>query len=143
MNRNKVHRKKHKKGFVLVLTVFVTMILATLIIVFLNITTIDLILVKNHFYSSRAYYIAEAGVSYAIDQIRLNGPLEDTQWENTFPPATSDKYNVSVSQNSTVINSIGLATIPNFSRALEVQISVSGSSPPYKVTINQWKEVIQ
>lgn len=125
------------------MTVVTTLILATLIIAFLNITAIDLNLVKNHMCSSKAYYIAEAGIADAINQIRLNGPLEDTQWEDTFPPNTSDTYSVSVSQNSTVITSTGLALASNFSRALEVKVSVSGSSSPYNVSINQWKEVTQ
>jgi len=144
MNRNNnIHTKKRVKGFVLVMTVVTTLILATLIIAFLNITAIDLNLVKNHMCSSKAYYIAEAGIADAINQIRLNGPLADTQWQETFPPNTSDTYNVSVSQNSTVITSTGLASASNFSRALEVKVSVSGSSSPYKVSINQWKEVTQ
>lgn len=144
MNRNNnIHSKKNEKGFVLVLTLFATVILATLIIAFLNITSIDLNLVKNHMCSSKAYYIAEAGIADAINQIRLNGPLADTQWEDTFPPDTSDTYNVSISQNSTVITSTGFASASNFSRALEVKVSVSGSSSPYKVSINQWKEVTQ
>ena len=125
------------------LTLFAVLIMATLIIAFLNITAIDLNLVKNHMCSSKAYYIAEAGIADAINQIRLNGPLADTQWEETFPPNTSDTYNVSVSQNSTVITSIGLASASNFSRALEVKVSVSGSSSPYNVSISQWKEVTQ
>ena len=144
MNRNNnIHTKKREKGFVFVMTVVTTLILATLIIAFLNITSIDLTLVKNHMCSSKAYYIAEAGVADAINQMRLNGSLEDTQWEDTFPSNTSDTYNVSVSQNSTVITSTGLALASNFSRALEVKVSVSGSSSPYKVSINQWKEVTQ
>jgi len=144
MNRNNnIHTKKREKGFVFVMTVVTTLILATLIIAFLNITAIDLNLVKNHMCSSKAYYIAEAGIADAINQIRLNGPLADTQWEEFFPPDTSDKYNVSVSENSTVINCTGLASASNFSRALEVKVSVSGSSSPYKVSISQWKEVTQ
>ncbi len=144
MNRNnKLHTDKRRKGFVLVLTLFTVLILSALIIAFINITAIDLSLVKNHMCSSKAYYIAEAGIADAINQIRLNGPLADTQWEETFPPNTSDTYNVSVSQSSAVITSTGLASASNFSRALEVKVSVSGSSSPYKVLINQWKEVTQ
>ena len=144
MNRNNnILTKKRKKGFVLVLTLFAVLIMATLIIAFLNITAIDLNLVKNHMCSSQAYYIAEAGIADAINQIRLNGPLADTQWEETFPLNTSNTYNVSVSQSSTVITSTGLASASNFSRALEVKLSVSGSSSPYNVSISQWKEVTQ
>ena len=143
MNRNdKSHTNKYKDGFVLVLTVFVTMIVATLILACLNTTSIDLVLVKNYMCSAQAYYIAEAGIADAINQIRLNGPLSDTQWEEYFPSGSSDKYTVSVSQSSTLINSTGLAVASNFSRSLEVSINVSGSFSPYQVSISQWKEVI-
>lgn len=144
MNRkNNIHTMKCEKGFVFLVTVITSLILATLLIGFLNITSIDLNLVKNHMCSSQAYYIAEAGVADAINQIRLNGPLSDTQWTEFFPSGSSDTYNVSVSQNSTVINCTGLASASNFSRALEVKVNVSGSSSPYNVSISQWKEVTQ
>ena len=144
MNRNNnIHTDQRREGFVLVLTLFTILILATLVIGFINISAIDLNLVKNHMCSSKAYYIAEAGVADAINQMRLNGSLADTQWQETFPSSTSSTYNVSVSQNSTVITSTGLAATSNFSRTLEVQVNLTGSLSPYKVSINQWKEVTQ
>jgi len=139
---NKLYTDDRRKGFVLVLTLFAALILATLTIAFINITSIDLTLVKNHMYSSKAYYIAEAGVADAIDKIQ-RGVSTTTPWENPFPSGSSDKYTVSVSQNPTVIKSTGLASVSNFSRTLEVRVNVSGSSSPYKVSINQWKETTQ
>lgn len=122
------------------MTLFMSLIMAALVIGLLNVTAIDLNLVKNHMCSLQAYYIAEAGVADAINQMRQNGPLTDTQWEEFFPPATPSKYNVSVSQSSTLINCTGLAATSNFSSVLEVQVSVTGSSTPYDVSIEQWKE---
>jgi hypothetical protein len=143
MNKEIKKIRKNRDGFVLVLTAFATMIMATLIIAFLNMTYIDLLLVKNHMCSTKAYYIAEAGVADAINEMRLNGPLSDTQWEEFFPSGSSDKYTVAVSQSSTVINSTGLEANTNFSRILEVTVSLSGGSAPYNVSINQWKEITQ
>jgi hypothetical protein len=140
--KDNIYIKSRKKGFILVLTLLVSLIVATLIIAFLDITSTDLTLVKNHMYSVKAYYIAEAGVADAINQIRLNGPLADTQWQAFFPSG-SDQYTVTVSQSSTVIKSTGFAWASNFSRTLEAKISISGSSQPYNVSINQWKEVAQ
>jgi hypothetical protein len=140
---NNILRKKHEKGFVLALTLFASLILATLIAAFLGMTAIDLNLAKNHTSSSRAYYIAEAGAADAINRIQQNGPLTDASWELPFPSGSPDKYIVAVSQNSTVIKSTGFASASNFSRALEVKIKISGSSQPYKVSINQWKETAQ
>jgi hypothetical protein len=140
---NNIFRKKYEKGFVLMLTIFASLILATLIVAFLCMTAIDLNLAKNHTGSSKAYYIAEAGAVDAINQIQLNGPLTDASWELSFPSGSPDKYTVAVSQNSTVIKSTGFASASNFSRTLEVKIKISGSSQPYKVSINQWKETAQ
>ncbi len=140
---NNIYTIGREKGFILVLTLLVSLIIATLVIAFLSMSSIDLDLVKNHMYSLKAYYIAEAGVADAINQIRLNGPLADTQWQAFFPPSSSDRYTVSVSQSSSIINSTGLAYAANFSRILEVKVSISGSSSPYTVSINQWKEVVQ
>ena len=142
---NSYHNKsdKNTNGFILILTLFTVLILATLIIAFLNITSIDMTLVKNHMYSSQAYYIAEAGVADAINRIRLNGPLANMQWQAFFPSASSDKYTVTVSQSSTVIRSTGLAYAANFSRTLELKVDISGSSSPYNVSINRWKETTQ
>ena len=125
------------------MTLFTALILATLIIGLLNITAIDLNLVKNHMFSLKAYYIAEAGIADAINRLRLDGPLADTQWQESFPSGSSDEYTVSVSQSSTIINSTGLAAASNFNRTLEVTVSVTGSSSPYKVFISQWKEATQ
>jgi len=134
-------RAESREGFVLVLTVFTSVILATLIIGFLNMTAIDLNLFKNHMCSLQAYYIAEAGIADAIDKIQ-QGTSTTTPWEEDFP-AAPDKYSVSVTQGSTtVINSTGLASASNFSRVLEVTVNVTGSSAPYKVRINKWEEKI-
>lgn len=125
------------------MVLFTVLILAALVIGLLSLTEIDAILVKNHMCSLQAYYIAEAGIADAIDEIRQNGALGDTQWEEFFPAGTSSKYNVSVTQSSTLISCTGLAASSNFSRALEIQVGITGSSAPYNVLIEQWKEVVQ
>jgi Tfp pilus assembly protein PilX len=139
MNNNHNTSDKNTKGFILVLTLFAALILATLIIAFINITSIDLTLVKNHICSSQAYYIAEAGVADAIDKIQ-RGVSTTTSWEEDFP-AAPNKYSVEVEEGPPkVITSTGFLTEANFSRTLEVTVSVTGSSSPYEVSINQWKE---
>jgi hypothetical protein len=138
--KDNIYIKSRKKGFILVLTLLVTLILATLVIGFLSMESIDLDLVKNHMYSLKAYYIAEAGVADAIDKIQRGVPI--TSGAIPFPLGSSDTYTVSVDPNST-ITSTGLAATSNFRRTLEVKIKISGSSPSYTVSINQWKEVIQ
>jgi len=143
MNNKAEKSGKNSRGFVLILTLFAAVLLATLIMGMANMTAVDAGLVKNHMYSMQAYYIAEAGAADAIDRIQQQGTLVTTDWE-TFFPASPDKYTVSVTQGSTtVITSTGLAATANFTRELEIDLNVSGTSAPYIVLINYWKEVIQ
>jgi len=133
--------EKSTQGFILVLTLFTALILATLVIGLLNLTTIDLNLVKNHMFSLQAYYIAEAGIADAIDKIQ-QGTSTATPWEEYFPAAPS-KYSVVVTQGPpVVITSTGLAASSNFSRSLEVEVTVSSGPAPYTISIKQWKETI-
>jgi Tfp pilus assembly protein PilX len=137
--KNNIYIKSRKKGFILVLTLLVTLILAVLVIGFLSMSSIDLDLVKNHMYSLKAYYIAEAGVADAINQIQNSlVPFVNTHWQAAFPSGSLDTYTVDA--NSTVITSTGFASASNFSRTLQVKIKVSGSSQHYTVSINQWKD---
>ena len=140
MNKNVKKSEKNARGFILVLVLFTTLILATLTIGLLNLTAIDANLARNYMYSLQAYYIAEAGVADAMGNIRLNGPGDDT-WQSTFPSSTSNKYSVDVVEDSpTVIKSTGTVTNANFSRTLEVLVNVTGGAAPYNVSITQWKE---
>ncbi len=139
---NNIHTGKRRKGFVLVLTLFAALIMSALIIAFVNIQTIDLSLIKNNMSSKKAYYIAEAGIADAINEIRTNGLVADTQWERNFPLDTSaDSYSVAVSQRGLFITSTGNAAASNFSRTLEVKVAFYHSATPYVVAIEQWKEV--
>ncbi len=142
MNKEKRKTAKDTKGFILILVLFTVLIIATLIIGLLNLTAIDASLVKNHLCSLQAYYIAEAGIADAIDDIRQNGPLADSSWQETFPAGSSSQYDVAVSQSSTIINCTGLAGASNFSRTLEVQVDITGGSSPYNVSVTTWKEMI-
>ena len=125
------------------LTLFAALILATLIIAFINITSIDLTLAKNYVYSSEAYYMAEAGVADAIDKIQRDA-LVVNEWENFFPAGASNKYNVVVTSGPTfVVTSTGVVSAANFTRVLEVRVKVMTDVAPYKVSVKHFKEVIQ
>ena len=157
MNRNNnIHTGKRRKGFVLVLTLFAALIMSALIIAYVNIQTIDLNLIKNNLGSKKAYYIAEAGIADAINQLRQNGPfavVDAPQWEKNFPDTSADTYSVSVStiaedvigngRNSMVITSTGHAVASNFSRTLEVKVAFfhGHGLMPYVVAIDQFKEI--
>lgn len=143
MNKNIKKPKKNAGGFILVLVLFTTLILATLTIGLLNLTAIDANLTRNYMYSLQAYYIAEAGIADAIGKIRL-GQLGDDTWQSTFPPSTSNTYSVDVQNDSpAIIKSTGTVTNANFSKTLEVLVNVTGGAAPYNVSITQWKETTE
>ncbi len=140
MNRNNnMHAKKREQGFVLMLTLFAALIMSALIIAFVNIQTMDLSLIKNNMSSKKAYYIAEAGIADAFNEIRTNGLVTDTQWESNFPVGSSDTYSVAVSQNGKLITSTGNASTSNFSRTLEVILC--DATEPHLVAVDQFREI--
>lgn len=133
----------NKQGSVLVLTMFTMAILSILVIAMLNTAAADLQLVKNHIYYQKAHYIAEAGIADAIDRIQRD-VVGSGQWETTFPAGSQNKYEVAVTQNSpVVVRATGIVESTGFSKILEVQLRTTGSSAPFKVSIIQWKEIIQ
>ncbi|MFC1782151.1 hypothetical protein ACFL02_01030 [Planctomycetota bacterium] len=125
------------------MTVFAMAMLGILVIAMLSTATTDLQLVKNHIYSQQAHYIAEAGIADAIDRIQQD-TVGSGEWETVFPPGATNKYQVVVSEDSpVVIRATGIVESAGFSKILEVKLRVTGSSAPYRVSIAQWKEVLQ
>jgi Tfp pilus assembly protein PilX len=133
--------KQRQVGVILIATLFTALLMAVFLIGFIGVTTVDLNVSINHVETLQAYYIAEAGVARAIADIRENG-LNNRNWNNiTFPSGSSDEYTVTVDKSSGLIESSGQTAPLGFTRALEVSVSVSGSSAPYSVHILEWKEV--
>ncbi len=131
------------QGSVLVLTVFTMAIMSILVIAMLSTAAADLQLLKNHIYYQQAHYIAEAGVADAIDRIQRD-VVGSGEWETTFPAGSENRYEVTVTESSPmVIRSAGIVETVGFSKILEVQLRITNSSAPYKVSIAQWKEIIQ
>ncbi|MFC1762522.1 hypothetical protein ACFL6U_10635 [Planctomycetota bacterium] len=135
--------KKYRRqsGAILIATLFTALLMAVFIIGFIGLTAVDLNVSTNTVESQQAYYVAEAGVADALAQMRQSGPLANSSWTTTFPSGSSDQYTVTVSNSSGLIESVGQTSPLAFTRALEVSVSVSGSSAPYGVSIQEWKEV--
>ena len=133
--------KTRKKGFILVATMMVALLVGVLLIGLSNVQALDWRLMNNHTQSLKAYYIAEAGIAEAIDTIRQNGPdnLDTHSWSSEFPPDSDNGYTVMISDCN--ICSAGTVTTTGFSRALKASVSVSGTSSPYTVKIIQWQEI--
>ena len=131
------------KGMVLIATLFTSLLVAVLVIGLTSVIAIDYRLTTHQMQNLKAYYVAEAGVADALDQIRSNGEMADTSWQSAFPAGESDTYDVSISNDGTLIRSQGVASALNFARTIEVEVIVSGDVAPYRIRIEQWKEVVQ
>ena len=132
--------KQRQVGVVLIATLFTALLMAVFIIGFIGVTTVDLSVSTNHAETLQAYYIAEAGVADAIAQMRESGTVTNPG-SQTFPSGSSDQYSISYDSDTKVITSMGTSQPLGFTRALEVSVLVSGSSAPYTVYIQEWKEV--
>jgi len=142
MKLNHKELKSNTKGFVLLLTIFIMVMLATAIISLLTITAIDLNLITNHNCSLQAYYVAEAGIADAIDRIQEQGTPSTIEWDSYFPIGTLNTYHVSLVLGPTiVVTSTGTVPAANFSRKLEARVKVITDVAPYKVAVKHYEEV--
>ncbi|MBT3261810.1 hypothetical protein HOC37_03390 [bacterium] len=139
--KNNLKTKNNQKGVVLVLTVFAIAFSFILILGVLEISTIDLQIVRNYQKSVRALYIAEAGVEDAIYELRQNH-LWNTGFTNKL--FANETYTVTITNNypNVIINTTSTIT-GNFQKQMQVQISISGPpyTPPYPVRVVAWQEI--
>jgi type II secretory pathway component PulK len=129
----------HKKAQALLLAIFSLILISLLVTAFLELTTIDLQIISNHLMKNQALYIADAGIEYAIAQLRTDNNWKKTPQPIELPPGSGDTYDVTYSSVSGKINSVArLASGGEIS--LEAKVSVKGSAP-YDVEIIYWREL--
>ena len=129
------------RGAALIIALIVMALLSLLIVCLLEMLAINVQITGNHSRDIQALYIAEAGVEDAIDRLRDDPSWDAGLTDIEFPAGSGNTYTVSIDNSgspSIIIASNG--TVSNFQRALEVQIEVTGSSPPYSVSTTYWKE---
>lgn len=139
--KKRKNRKTNRKGAVLVMTVFIIAFCAILITAYLQISTTDLQIVRNQQYSTRALYIAEAGVEDAIYELR-----QDNTWAAGFTAKAfaGDTYTVTVANNDPTVVIDSTSTVDgSFQRHIQVQLTISGppQAIPYPIVANYWKEL--
>ena len=128
-----------KKGQALLLAIFSLILISLLVSAFLEVTTIDLQIISNHLMRNQALYIADAGIEYAISQLRTNNNWKQTSRPIELPAGSGNTYDVTYSSVSGKINSVArLASGQEIS--LEAKVSVRGNAP-YNVKIIYWREL--
>lgn len=124
---------------VLLVTVFLVAFSALLVTGLLHGLTTDLQISHNHIWSTKALYIADAGIEHAIRELRA-----DSNWRGpyteVFPAGSASQFSVSVtpSGSSLIIDSSG--TSGGFTRTIKADLRLAVTSPPYPVKVFNWKE---
>jgi len=130
----------NKKGVALLLALFTLVFVSMMVIAFLDVTTSDLQITSNHLKRTQALYLADAGVEYAVYRLRNskrpNLPASPTE----LPSGSGNTYLVTYDYNSGKIISSG-ALASGEAVSLEVKVSVTGSTKPFKVQTLYWKEL--
>lgn len=129
----------HKKGAALLLAIFSLILISLLVVAFLEVTTIDLQIISNHLMRNQALYIADAGIEYAISQLRINDNWKKTPRPIELPAGSGNTYDVTYSDVSGKINS--KATLTSGQEInLEAKISIKGNVP-HDIKIIYWREL--
>jgi Tfp pilus assembly protein PilX len=129
-----------KKGVALLLALFTLVLASLLAISFMDLTTTDLQITDNLYRKNQALYLADAGVEYAIYQLRNDKNWNKTKKPIDLPSGSGNTYSVTYSSTSGTITSVGaLNSGPQVT--LEAKVSVSGSKSPYTVKTIYWREL--
>ena len=126
-----------QRGIALVLALFVLLFMTLLVVVSLDMSTTDQQIATNQIRDVQTTYIADAGVEWAVYQLRQDDTYSGTGGAVEFPTGSGNMYNVTVSGGDTITST---GTIGSFTRTLEVEYSLTGSAVPYTVKITTWKE---
>jgi len=144
MRLNKVSR--NESGFVLLLAIFLLLFISLLFTAMFNLLTTDTMIVDNQQKDTRALHLADAGIEEAIYSLR-----QDENWTPPpmfdiveFPTGSGNGYVVTKTQDSDIITSAGIlsyGTLDEYRRTVQVEVVISGNTPPYAVDVISWEEV--
>lgn len=129
-----------RTGSALLVAVFLIAFSALLVGALLQALASDLQIVKNHLYSTKALYVADAGIEDAIAALRSDYTWDTGFNEKTFPAGSNSHYTVTVTNShpTVVLTSRGVAA--GFERKIEVKIAIAETSAPYPMRVLYWKE---
>ena len=132
---------ERKEGIALILGMFTMLFVSLLVVVFLDMVTIEQKISTNQIRTLQATYIADAGVEEAVYQLRQDDEWSGTGGDVEFPSGSGNSFNVSLDDNTIIsTGTVGNFTVGNFTKVLNVDFTLSGSFPPYRVLIDKWQE---
>ena len=127
----------NNKGVALLLALFTLLIIALLVVAFLETTAIDLQIVSNQLNRNKALYIADAGVEYVVSCLKVS--KANISYSAQLPSGSGNTYSVTYVSSSGIITSTGtLASGEHVD--LQAKVSVTGSGI-FAVKILYWREL--
>lgn len=130
---------KNQKAIALVLAMFILVFISIIIVAFLNLIASDLMITTNHLGRLRALYIAEAGVEYAVSQLRVDRNWTANQ-TTAFPSGSASTYTVTYPGTTRVIVSSAQVDNNKFRATINATVSILGQVSPFTVKIVNFKE---
>ena len=133
----RIRTVRDETGVALPLALFALVMLSGLLLAFLSMAGMEPVIAQNHSSSSKAFYIADAGIEHALDALQSPGspalPQVGQLPLNLFNAQAfgGGNYSVTVSQNADgtfLLTSTG--TLPNTSRAINVRVDLGNLPPP-------------
>lgn len=118
------------------MTIFVILLLSTLVTAMLQLSTEQIQLMQNQVYAAGALATAEAGLNDAFSQLR-----SDSNWQSGFSNKTfnSGSYTVTItgSQPTLTVESTGTSW-NNYVSRVAADVTISAASP-YVIRINEFR----
>jgi len=130
--RSRRFTDKAKSGSVLLMVLFILALSAALITGMLQLTTEEILQMRNQMELAKSLTVAEAGLHDAFSEIR-----QDVNWDTGFSNKSfyEDSYSVSVSGSPPALTLVSTGqTAQGYTARMEAQI-LTGSSSPYSITI--------
>ena len=132
--KNNMNKKYKQIGSVLLITIFVTALLAAVTIGILQVNTEEIQLMRNQVFAAEAMATAEAGLNDAFSELRT-----DSSWTTGFSSKSFNNGSYTVTVTGTLPNltvtSTGTSS-QGFVAKVEADLTV-GSSSPYILRIDE------
>ncbi|RKY32169.1 MAG: hypothetical protein DRP74_03165 [Candidatus Omnitrophota bacterium] len=143
MALKKVKDPKNKKGVAFILALFILVLVSILVVAFIDLVTSDLRITNNHLARLKAIYIADAGIEYAVSQLRVDRNWSVNSEETLFPAGSTSSYSVTYPKAGTLRTIFCQGNLNNneFVATIEAKVSIQGSGSPYDIKIVNWKEI--
>lgn len=122
---------KQESGSALLLVVFITALLAAVVLGNLQVNTEEIQLMQNHIHGAEAMAVAEAGLNDALAQLRLGAG-----WTSGFANKSFHGGSYTVTRDDATIASVA-ATSDGFTARVEADVTIAPDGPPHVIRIDK------